>query len=156
VHWRRCSWEPERALTYALAGGLDEVALRRLRHVMTERGRVEGVVSALESPAPDATLGALFAEGHRSLRDDFEVSIPALDLLVDLAYEEGAVAARMTGGGFGGAVIALVAASRADAVGGRVMERYATTSGLPGHCLVTGAAQGSGPVEVLTNPAEPN
>ena len=51
-------------------------------------------------------------EGHASLRDDFEVSIPELDLLVELAYDHGAIAARMTGGGFGGSVVALADAGK--------------------------------------------
>ena len=56
---------------------------------------------------------ALFREGHESLRVDFEVTTPELDRLVELAYANGAVAARMTGGGFGGAIVALV--ERGDA-----------------------------------------
>ena len=79
---------------------------RRLRHIATENDRVRLVAAALES-GDLASLGALFRQGHESLRDDFEVSTPELDLLVDLAYEHGAVAARMTGGGFGGAIVAL-------------------------------------------------
>ena len=73
----------------ALAAGVDDVAARRLRHVVSENERVRRCVSALEAPGgPDLeTLGRLFREGHESLRDDFEVSTPELDLLVDLAYE---------------------------------------------------------------------
>ena len=100
----------------AAAAGLDDVATRRLRHVVSENERVRRCVAILEAhgkPDLDA-LGSLFREGHDSLRDDFEVSIPELDLLVDLAYEHGAVAARMTGGGFGGSVVALVDEARAN------------------------------------------
>ena len=142
------SWEPERALAHAGAAGLDERALRRLRHVLTERGRVEGVVRALESSPIGPDLGRLFAAGHASLRDDFEVSVPELDQLVELAYEEGAVAARMTGGGFGGAVIALVQAENADAVGARVIDRYVATTEHIGAHLVTRAAAGASPEPV--------
>ena len=70
--------------------------------------------AALRAGDLDA-LGALFREGHESLRDDFEVTTPELDRLVELAYANGAVAARMTGGGFGGAIVALVERRRADA-----------------------------------------
>ena len=66
---------------------------------------------------------ALFREGHESLRDDFEVSTPELDLLVDLAYEGGAIAARMTGGGFGGSIVALAEADRATLARRRGNER---------------------------------
>ena len=68
-------------------------------------------------------LGALFAEGHESLRRDFEVTIPELDLLVELAVEHGALAARMTGGGFGGSIVALVDRERAEAPGARSPRR---------------------------------
>jgi galactokinase len=87
---------------------LEEGMPARLRHLETENLRVREVVEALR--ANDlARVGELFREGHESLRVDFEVSIPELDRLVDWAYEHGAYAARMTGGGFGGAIVALVA-----------------------------------------------
>ena len=70
-------------------------------------------------------LGRLFAEGHASLRDDLEVTIPELDTLVELAYENGAVAARMTGGGFGGAIVALVDRERVEHFTHGVVEEYA-------------------------------
>jgi galactokinase len=95
-------------LERGLAGAVDPVALRRVRHVHSEK-RVREVVEALRSvPVDLGRLGELFREGHESLRDGFEVSIPELDLLVDRAYSSGAVAARMTGGGFGGSIVALV------------------------------------------------
>jgi galactokinase len=87
---------------------LEEGMPLRVRHLETENARVRQVVAALR--VPDLTrVGELFREGHESLRVDFEVSIPELDRLVDWAYEHGAFAARMTGGGFGGAIVALVA-----------------------------------------------
>ena len=67
-----------------------------------------------------AELGPIFRAGHDSLRDDFEVSTPELDRLVDLAYGAGALAARMTGGGFGGSIVALVEDSRAAELGRRI------------------------------------
>ena len=79
---------------------------RRMRHVLSEDERVRAVVDAL-GRSDLAALGQLFRAGHASLRDDFEVSVPELDALVERAYACGAIAARMTGGGFGGAVIAL-------------------------------------------------
>lgn len=122
--------DPDLVLSLARTSGIDGVLLSRLRHVVTENRRVVDVVAALERPeGPDLpALGALFEQGHASLRDDFEVSIPELDLLVTLAREEGAYAARMTGGGFGGAIVALVPVEGASAIGERVAERFAGSS----------------------------
>jgi galactokinase len=115
----------------AAAAGVDEVARRRLRHVVTENERVREVVSALERPdgADLPALGRLFREGHESLRDDFEVSTPELDLLVELAYEHGAIAARMIGGGFGGSVLALAREDGAAALADAVTRDYADRAG---------------------------
>jgi galactokinase len=108
-----------------LTSGLDPVGARRLRHVVTENARVREVVDVLgATPLDRERLGALFREGHESLRDDFEVSTPELDLLVDLAYREGAVAARMTGGGFGGSIVALVERDRAQTVADEILAAY--------------------------------
>jgi galactokinase len=124
----------EAAEAAAVAAGVDEVARRRLRHVVSENARVRACVRALEAAeGPDRkTLGALFREGHASLRDAFEVSIPEVDLLVELAYEQGAVAARMTGGGFGGSVVALADADTADAFAARTAEAYVACTGRAG------------------------
>jgi galactokinase len=103
--------------------GLDEIAAKRLRHVVAENARVRAAEWALRA-GDRAALGRLFAEGHESLRDLFEVSIPELDLLVELARDEGAFAARLTGGGFGGAIIALAESDRAAAIGEAVTRRY--------------------------------
>ena len=78
----------------------------RVRHVETENTRVRETVAALERGDVSA-LGPIFAASHASLRDDYEVSTPALDALVGAALTAGAFAARMTGGGFGGCVLAL-------------------------------------------------
>jgi len=88
---------------------------RRVRHVETENERVREAVVALER-GDVRELGPLFAASHASLRDDYEVSTPTLDALVGAALDAGAFAARMTGGGFGGCVVALADPSRADAV----------------------------------------
>jgi galactokinase len=138
--------DPERVLAAAAAAGVDGPPLRRLRHVASERTRVLATVQALErEPAPDLdALGSIFAEGHASLRDDFEVSIPELDRLVELAREEGAVAARMTGGGFGGAIVALAPLTGAAALGERVAERYASGSDLEPLVIVSRPAAGAG------------
>jgi galactokinase len=126
----------------ARAAGVDDVARRRLRHVVSENERVRACVRALESPggANLEALGVLFREGHESLRDDYEVSTLELDLLVDLAYDEGAVAARMTGGGFGGSVVALADAGSADALASVVIEAYVARTGRAGSGFVCATA----------------
>jgi galactokinase len=86
-----------------------------VRHVVTENARVLQAAELLRGPGPAAVGGVLDA-GHASLRDDFEVSCPELDLAVDTARAAGAVGARMTGGGFGGSAIALVPQARLAAV----------------------------------------
>ena len=103
--------------------------LRRARHVVTENGRVLRAVSALE--AHDfVAFGALMYASHASLRDDFEVSTPALDAFVDVAREHGALGARLTGAGFGGCAIGLVVRQGADTLAEAVRERFVTV-GLP-------------------------
>ena len=133
-----------RELEEALAGGRSPVHERRLRHLTSENGRVRAVVTALEADPPElGRVGELFREGHESLRDDFEVSIPELDLLVDLAYEHGALAARMTGGGFGGSIVALVEAPRAGAFADAVRDAYVARTARPAATHVTAAADGA-------------
>jgi galactokinase len=88
---------------------------RRLRHVETENARVGAAVAALEA-ADWAALGELMTASHASLRDDYEVSAAELDTAVDAALAEGALGARMTGGGFGGSAIALVRSEEVEAV----------------------------------------
>ena len=86
---------------------LDEVTFRRIRHVITENQRVLDTVAVLKAQSASA-IGDLLDASHRSMRDDFEISVPELDLAVETAVGAGALGARMTGGGFGGAAIALV------------------------------------------------
>jgi galactokinase len=107
------------------SAGLTGAEARRLRHVVTENARVRECVAALDSGRDvETVLGRAFRAGHESLRDDYEVSTPDLDRLVDLAYDEGAVAARMTGGGFGGSVVALAQAGGATELAAAVLRAY--------------------------------
>jgi galactokinase len=99
----------------AAADVLGAVRYRRARHVVSENARVLAVVDLLRGGRLD-DVGALMTASHVSLRDDFEVTVPELDLAVETALANGALGARMTGGGFGGSIIALVAADRAQAV----------------------------------------
>jgi galactokinase len=93
-----------------LADGTPEgdVLLRRARHIVTENARVLAVVAALRGDADPRTIGPILTAGHRSLRDDFEISVSRLDAIVEAAVGAGAHGARMVGGGFGGSAIALV------------------------------------------------
>ncbi len=139
------------AAALADRAGLQGVEARRLRHVVTENERVRECVAALESDRDvDAVLGRAFRAGHESLRDDFEVSTPELDLLVELASAAGAIAARMTGGGFGGSVVALARADGAAELAESVAAAYREQTGRPGAGVVLAAADG---VEARATPA---
>ena len=102
-------------LDAALARLSDDVVRRRVRHVVTEIRRVEDAV-ALMHAGRLRDVGPLFTASHVSLRDDFEITVPELDVAVDTALGAGALGARMTGGGFGGCIIALVNTTEAPAV----------------------------------------
>ncbi len=103
----------------------DEEEVRRLvRHIVTENHRVEQVVALLEAGGTRA-IGPVLIEGHASLRDDFRISCPELDLVVDTAIASGALGARMTGGGFGGSAIVLVESADADTVTKAIQEAFA-------------------------------
>ncbi|MFB2555384.1 galactokinase [Herbiconiux liangxiaofengii] len=91
---------------------LDDETFRRVRHIITENERVLATVSTLEKHGAGA-IGELLDASHTSMRDDFEISVPELDLSVEVARRVGAVGSRMTGGGFGGASIALIRRSLA-------------------------------------------
>ncbi len=86
---------------------LDDETFRRVRHVVTEDQRVLDTVRTLREQGPGA-IGPFLDASHVSMRDDFEISVPELDLAVATAQANGAIGARMTGGGFGGAAIALM------------------------------------------------
>jgi galactokinase len=111
-------------LDAALARLPDDELRRRVRHVVTEDGRVVDAVAALRA-GDWPTLGALMDASHGSLRDDYEVSCEELDVAVEAARGAGALGARMTGGGFGGSAIALAPADAAGAVGDAVRSAFA-------------------------------
>jgi len=97
---------------------------RRARHVVTENARVLAAVEALK--AGDVTeVGRLFRASHASMRDDFEVSVPAVDSLVESTCgKDGVYGARLTGGGFGGAIVALTQSGTARAIGETVIAEH--------------------------------
>ena len=124
-------------------GGLQEVVYRRCRHVISENARVLSAANALEQR--DLTrFGQLMAESHRSLRDDYEVSCPELDLMVELAHEvEGVYGARMTGGGFGGCTVNIVAIDRVEQFLQHVPERYEQRTKLKPEIYICNASNGA-------------
>ena len=97
----------------------DPVDARRARHVLTENGRVIECVAALHD-SNYAEAGRIFSASHASMREDFEITTERVDLIADAAVRAGALGARMTGGGFGGCVIALAPIERTDAVSAAV------------------------------------
>jgi galactokinase len=104
---------------------LDDVLLRRARHIVTENARVLEVVRILRGSADPREIGPILVDGHASLRDDFQISTPELDATVAAAVAAGAHGARMVGGGFGGSAVVLVDRDRAAAVADAVRERFA-------------------------------
>lgn len=94
---------------------MDDVTFRRVRHIVTENQRVLDTVRVLREQGARA-IGGLLIASHASMRDDFEISVPELDTAVEAALAAGAIGARMTGGGFGGAAIALIEQSAVETV----------------------------------------
>jgi len=121
----------------------DALLHRRATHVVSENERVHQAVAAIKQGQWER-LGALMIASHESLRDNFEVSCPELDLLVALsAAERGVYGARMTGGGFGGCIIALVEADRLEAVADGVSGRYHERVGWAPRCYRVRASAGA-------------
>jgi galactokinase len=116
------------------------------RHVVSENRRVLEFAEALRAGNFER-LGPLLLESHASLRDDYEVSTPELDLAVELLVEHGAIGARLTGAGFGGCVVALVERSRAADAAAKTVARYGAETGLDAAAFVVDAVDGAGPVE---------
>jgi galactokinase len=99
----------------------DPLDARRARHILTENERVLEVVAALHD-SDFAAVGRILVASHASMRDDFEITTDHIDLIADAAVQAGALGARMTGGGFGGCVIALVGADRSAAVSNAIRQ----------------------------------
>jgi galactokinase len=113
----------------ARIAALPEPLNRRARHVVSENQRVLEAVAALEQNRPDE-LGRLIDASHRSLRDDYQVSTPAIDILVGLLRaEDGIYGVRLTGGGFGGAVLAVARPGAGPAAAAVALPAYETQTG---------------------------
>lgn len=112
-----------RALKETLDQLPDETMKKRVRHVVTEIGRVRSFVRAFAA-GDIAASGRLFNASHDSLAADYEVTVPELDVAVQVARDNGAYGARMTGGGFGGSIIALVDKGRGHAIAQRIADEF--------------------------------
>ena len=115
------------------------------RHVVSENDRVRRTARALAAGDREA-LAELLAASHRSLRDDYCVSTPELDLLVELLVGAGAIGARLTGAGFGGAVVSICEVGAAQRVAAAATAGYEAETGLEPASYVTRAATGAGPL----------
>ncbi|NQX12057.1 galactokinase [Microbacteriaceae bacterium VKM Ac-2855] len=122
---------------------LDDVTYRRVKHVITENARVLDTVRTLREHGP-AAIGPILDAGHLSLRDDFEISVPELDTAVVAARGAGAIGARMTGGGFGGAAIALTPVEREGEVRTAVLAAFADAGFTTPELFLVTAADGAG------------
>ena len=133
------------ALFFSIQDELDPVVARRARHVITENDRTLAAADSLAS-GDLKRMGELMAESHASMRDDFEITVPQIDKLVEIVKEvigdKGGV--RMTGGGFGGCIVALVPEDMVDKVRHAVEQQYQAHSGLKETFYVCTASQGAG------------
>jgi len=121
---------------------VDEKTYRRVRHVVTENQRVLDTVRTLREKGPRA-IGDLLYASHASMRDDFEISVPELDLAVETARENGAIGARMTGGGFGGSAIALIDRDAVPAVREAMLAAFAAAGHTEPHVFTVRPSQGA-------------
>ena len=123
---------------------LPEVAYRRARHILTENDRTQAACQAMRDGDPEA-LGELMNASDTSLRDDYEVTCPELDVMTAIARGgAGCFGARMTGAGFGGCTINLVASDAVDAFSDRLMAEYQGRTGIRGEVFVSSPAEGAG------------
>jgi galactokinase len=124
-------------------GVLEPKVYSRCRHVITENERVLKAVEAFKKGELQA-LVPLMRDSHRSLRDDYEVSSPELDMIVSIALEtRGVLGARLTGAGFGGCAVALVEASEADQAAQEIPARYQRSTGRSGKGYICEASDGA-------------
>jgi galactokinase len=114
---------------------LPDLLMRRARHVVSENERVHAAVKAIKDLNLEL-LGKLMDESHESMKNDYEVSIPEIDLLVNLCRKDPRVfGARLTGGGFGGSIVAITKKGSSKFIGEVVLEKYQKNTGLTGALL---------------------
>ena len=126
-------------------GELDRTVAKRARHVITENARTETAAEAL-AQGNLQQMGRLMAESHVSMRDDFEITVPAIDSLVEImdAVIGNAGGARMTGGGFGGCVVALARQEMVPEIKATIAKHYPAASGLEATVYVCQASAEAG------------
>jgi galactokinase len=125
------------------AANLDEITLKRCRHVVTENDRCQLFKVAL-SANDHSAIGQLMRESHESLRDDYEVSCMELDSMAEAAWSApGCVGARMTGAGFGGACVALVVKDLVNEFNAVTLSSYDEVTDLSGETTICEAADGA-------------
>ncbi|MBQ3377954.1 MAG: galactokinase, partial [Synergistaceae bacterium] len=123
-------------------------ALKRARHAISENARTLQAVNALKA-GDLKTFGELMNASHVSLRDDYEVTIPELDILAELAWAcEGVAGSRMTGGGFGGCTVSIVKESFIENFKNKVGENYFKRTGRKADFYVTETSDGARRVEI--------
>ncbi|MEZ9629686.1 galactokinase [Vibrio breoganii] len=132
------------------ASELDEVVFKRARHVITENNRTLEATDALIA-GDMKRMGELMAESHASMRDDFEITVSEVDTLVEIVKNVvgSAGGVRMTGGGFGGCIVALVPPSLVEEIKSSVEQQYEAATGLKESIYVCQAKQGAGLVELI-------
>ena len=125
------------------AAKMDPVVQRRALHITGENERVSRGIKALRRDDPE-TFGQLMFESHRSSRDNFENSTPALDCLVEIAEQtSGVYGSRLTGGGFGGSTVSLVSRAQADQIRESLVEQYFERMGIRSSSILTLPSQGA-------------
>jgi galactokinase len=129
----------------ARAEGLAPVVLKRARHIVTENQRTLDAADALAA-SDLQRLGALMAQSHASMRDDFQITVPAVDRLVQIVQHAVGTAggARMTGGGFGGCVVAVLPEASVEAARAAIEAQYRAPGGEPASIWVCHASAGAG------------
>jgi len=128
-------------------GSVSEVVFRRCRHVITEDGRTREAAAELTRENYDR-VGELMVQSHNSLRDDYEVSSPELDFLVDEAMKvKGVYGARMTGGGFGGCIVALCQPRAVEALTAHLTNTYKAKFNVQPAVFATTATEGASVLE---------
>jgi galactokinase len=144
-----------------LRAGLDELTFRRARHVVTENERTLAAAKVLglsasvaahpeDDESPLREMGILMQQSHASMRDDFEITVPAIDELAHIVNHTlgGVGGARMTGGGFGGCVVALVPNDRLDDVRAAIFHGYRSPNGEEARVFVCSAENGAGVLQL--------
>lgn len=126
----------------AASGELGPVLTSRVRHIITENARVRDTIQHLDKGSLEG-LGDVFAASHKSLRDDYEISCPELDAAVEESYGAGALAARMTGGGFGGSALAIVPTEHLAHLAKSITERFVRDGFHPPQIFTTAVSGGA-------------